>query len=50
MRWYEHILRMNKEIIPKKALNMKVKGKCPRRRLRSGWEQNVTQKEGRQRI
>jgi hypothetical protein len=42
---------MNKDRIPKKSLNMKVKGKCPRGRLISGLEQqvrkDVTQKEGR---
>jgi hypothetical protein len=27
--------------IPKKVLNMKVKGKRPRRRPRSGWEQQI---------
>jgi hypothetical protein len=50
MRWYEHILRMNKDRIPK-VLNMKVKGKRPRGRPRSKSEQHVrqyfTQKEGR---
>jgi hypothetical protein len=44
-------LRINKETIPKKVLNLKVKGKCPRGRLRSTWEQQVrkyiTHKEGR---
>jgi hypothetical protein len=51
MRWYGHILRMNEERIPNKVLNMTVKGKCPRGRLRSRMEQevrkDVTQKEGR---
>jgi hypothetical protein len=28
MRWYGHILRMNREKIPKKVLNIKLKGKC----------------------
>jgi hypothetical protein len=35
MAWYKHILRMNKERIPKKILKKKVKGKCPRGRPRS---------------
>jgi hypothetical protein len=30
IRWYGYILRINKERISKKVLNMKVKGKCPR--------------------
>jgi hypothetical protein len=34
MRWYAHILRMNEERIPKKVLNMKLKGKHLRGRLR----------------
>jgi hypothetical protein len=42
---------MNKERIPKKVLNMKVKEICPRGSLISGWEQQVRkrvmQKEGR---
>jgi hypothetical protein len=42
---------MNIETIPKKILNMKAKGKCPKERWRSRWEQqvkeNVIQKEGR---
>jgi hypothetical protein len=33
------LLRMNEERILKKVLNMKVKGKCPRWRLQSRWEQ-----------
>jgi hypothetical protein len=49
MRWYGHVLRMNKERIPKKVSNMKVKGKHPRGRPRSRWEQqvreDVTQRE-----
>jgi hypothetical protein len=32
--YYGQILRTNKERIPKKVLNIKVKGKCPRGRLR----------------
>jgi hypothetical protein len=46
-----HVLRMNKERIPKKALNMTVKGKCPKGRLKSRWGQqvrkDVTWSEGR---
>jgi hypothetical protein len=42
---------MNKDRNPKKVLNMKVKGICPRGSLISGWEQQVRkrvmQKEGR---
>jgi hypothetical protein len=30
IRWHEHILRMNKDEIPKKTLNMKLEGRCPR--------------------
>jgi hypothetical protein len=30
MRCYRHVLRMNKERIQNKVLNMRVKGKCPR--------------------
>jgi hypothetical protein len=30
VRWYEHVLKMNDENIPKKVLNMNMKGKCPR--------------------
>jgi hypothetical protein len=41
MRWYGHILRMNKARIPKKGLNMKVKGKWPRGRVRTRYEQEV---------
>jgi hypothetical protein len=48
--WHEHVLRMMRRI-QKKALNMKVKGKCSKGRMRSRWEQQVrkdiTQKEGR---
>jgi hypothetical protein len=32
---------VNKKRIPKKVLNMKVKGKHPRGRLRLRWEQHV---------
>jgi hypothetical protein len=39
MRWYEHILRMNEESVPKKSLNMKVKEIHPSGRLRSRSEQ-----------
>jgi hypothetical protein len=39
MRSYGHVLRMNKDGIPKKVLNMKVK--CPRGKLRTRWEQQV---------
>jgi hypothetical protein len=28
MRWNGYVLRMNEERIPKKLLNMKIKGKC----------------------
>jgi hypothetical protein len=42
---------MNEEIIPKKVLNMKVKGKCSGGRPKLRWEEQVrkavTQKEGR---
>jgi hypothetical protein len=37
MRWYRHIIRMNEERVPKKVLNMKVKGKYPRVRPKSRW-------------
>jgi hypothetical protein len=30
MRWCGHILRMNEERIPRKVLNKRVEGKCPR--------------------
>jgi hypothetical protein len=33
------LLRMNAERITEKVSNMKLKGKCPKGRLRSGWEQ-----------
>jgi hypothetical protein len=40
--------------IPKKVLNMKMKGKCPRGRQSSRWEQqfrkDVTEKEGRKTV
>jgi hypothetical protein len=32
---------MNEERIPEKGSNMKVKGKCPRRRLRSRWNNRL---------
>jgi hypothetical protein len=42
---------MNEEKISNEVLNMRVKGKCPRGRPRSRWEQqvrkDVTKKEGR---
>jgi hypothetical protein len=31
---------VNKNVIPKKVLNMKIKGKFPRGKLRSRWEQH----------
>jgi hypothetical protein len=34
IKWYGHVLRMNKEKIPKKILNVELKGKYQR-----GWEQ-----------
>jgi hypothetical protein len=40
---------MNEERIPKKVLNMNIKGKCVRGRPRLRWEyvrKDVTQKEG----
>jgi hypothetical protein len=39
MRWYGYALRINKDRIPKKVLNMKIKGKHPRGRLKSRWKQ-----------
>jgi hypothetical protein len=50
IRWYRHVLRMDKDRIPDKIFNMKIKGKCPKERPRSRWEQqimNVMQKERR---
>jgi hypothetical protein len=35
VQYYECVLKMNEEKIPKKVLNMKVKGKCPKGILRS---------------
>jgi hypothetical protein len=35
IRWYECVLRINEERFPKKVLNMKVKGKCPRGKPKS---------------
>jgi hypothetical protein len=35
IRPHGHILRMNEEKITKKILNMELKGRCPRGRLRS---------------
>jgi hypothetical protein len=41
---------MNKDKIPKKISNIRVKGKCPRERLRLRWEpqveKDITQMEG----
>jgi hypothetical protein len=39
MRWYRHFSRLNEGRIPKEVLNMKMKGKCPKRRHR--WEEHV---------
>jgi hypothetical protein len=39
-KWYGHMLRMNKDRIPMKVLNMKLKTYL-RGRLRSSWEQQV---------
>jgi hypothetical protein len=51
MRLYGHILRMNEDCILNYVLYMKVRGKCPRGRLKSRWDQKFTkdviQKEGR---
>lgn len=41
MRWNGHVLIMNKRRSTKKILNMKVKGKRPRGRPWSRWEQKV---------
>jgi hypothetical protein len=50
MRWYGHILRMSEGRTPKKVLNVKVKGKCTRGRLRSILEGRMTMgRNGRQR-
>jgi hypothetical protein len=47
MRWYRHVLRTDEEKFH--ALNMKVKGKLRRQRLRTRWQQQdwkaVTQME-----
>jgi hypothetical protein len=32
---------MDEDRIPEKILNMKIKGKCPKQRPRSRWEQQV---------
>jgi hypothetical protein len=49
MRRYGHVSGKNEQRIPDKVLNMRVIGKHPRERPRSGWEQqvrkNVIQKE-----
>jgi hypothetical protein len=42
IRCYRHVLRMNKEKIPNKVLNMRVKGKCPREGPRSRQEQGLS--------
>jgi hypothetical protein len=51
MRRHGHFLRINEERIPEKVWNVKVKGKQPRGKPRSRWEQQVrehnTQREGR---
>jgi hypothetical protein len=53
IRWYGQLLRMNKERIANKVLNIKVNGKRPRGRSRSRSEgqirKGVTQKEGKTR-
>jgi hypothetical protein len=36
MKWYKLVLRMNEERIPKKVLNMKVTGKCQRKKDKDG--------------
>jgi hypothetical protein len=41
MKWYGHDIKINEERITKKVLNMQVKGKRPRGRPRSRWEQQV---------
>jgi hypothetical protein len=41
IRWYGHILRIKEERITKKVLSMKVKGKHPRGRPSSRWENQV---------
>jgi hypothetical protein len=51
MRWYGHILRMNKERIPKQDLNMKSKRKKPKKETEvkneKWFKKDVTQKEER---
>jgi hypothetical protein len=32
---------MNEERIPKEILNLKLNGKCPKGRLRLGWEEQI---------
>jgi hypothetical protein len=34
MRWYGHVLRMNEERMPENILNINVKVKYPRRKLK----------------
>jgi hypothetical protein len=49
MRLYGHISRINTQRIPKKVLNMKLKGKQPRGKLKSRQQErkDVTQRERR---
>jgi hypothetical protein len=50
IRWYRHVLRMDKDKIPEMIFNMKIKGKFPKETPRSRREQqvrNLMQKERR---
>ena len=37
LRWFDHVMRRDEETTAKKVLDLKVKGKRPRGRLRTSW-------------
>jgi hypothetical protein len=47
MRWYRHILKINEKRIPKKVLNMKMKGKHSTVRQRTRQDNRLVKRDRR---
>jgi hypothetical protein len=42
LKWYGHVMRMSEERIPRRTLEMKLRGRRPRGRTRTRWSRKET--------